>query len=245
MKGVQYRIRDPKEVSHSKQTLSLISLGRNDKVLRHATIGGVFDRHDFACCLRKQRSCPEKYDTGATDTEIKIGNIMPYSGPASAWGVIGKTEAAYFHKINDEGGISGRKIIFISYDDAYSPPKTVEQARKLVEADEVLLIFGPLGTPSNTAIQRHMNAKKVPQLFVQTGATELRRRCERELSVSGLSIGSRSKTASATGDQNWWWVDIQFTRERSHADIPSALQWRQSCRAGEPLRPGDPADDYR
>ena len=114
----------------------------------------------------------KKYDTGATDTEIKIGNIMPYSGPASAWSVIGRTEAAYFRKINAEGGINGRKINFISYDDAYSPPKAVEQARKLVESDEVLLIFGPLGTPSNSAIQKYMNAKKVPQLFVQTGATK-------------------------------------------------------------------------
>jgi ABC-type branched-subunit amino acid transport system substrate-binding protein len=114
----------------------------------------------------------KKYDTGATDTEVKIGNIMPYSGPASALGVIGKTEAAYFKKINAEGGINGRKIIFISYDDAYSPPKTVEQARKLVESDEVLFILNPLGTPSNSAIQKYMNEKKVPQLFVQTGATK-------------------------------------------------------------------------
>ena len=114
----------------------------------------------------------KKYDTGATDTEIKIGNIMPYSGPASAYGIIGRTEAAYFRKINAEGGINGRKINFISYDDGYSPPKAVEQARKLVESDEVLLIFGSLGTPSNTAIQKYMNAKKVPQLFVQTGATK-------------------------------------------------------------------------
>jgi len=114
----------------------------------------------------------KKYDTGATDIEIKIGNMMPYSGPASAYGVIGRTEAAYFRKINAEGGINGRKINFISYDDAYSPPKAVEQARKLVESDEVLLVFGPTGTPSNTAIQRYMNAKKVPQLFVQTGATK-------------------------------------------------------------------------
>ena len=112
------------------------------------------------------------YDTGATDTEIKIGNIMPYSGPASAYGIIGKTEAAYFNKINAEGGINGRKIDFISYDDAYSPPKAVEQARKLVESDEVLLIFNPLGTPSNSAIHKYMNAKKVPQLFVATGATK-------------------------------------------------------------------------
>jgi branched-chain amino acid transport system substrate-binding protein len=114
----------------------------------------------------------KKYDTGATDTEIKIGNIMPYSGPASAYGVIGKTEEIYFKKINAEGGINGRKINFISYDDGYSPPKAVEQARKLVESDEVLLIFNSLGTPSNTAIQKYMNAKKVPQLFVATGATK-------------------------------------------------------------------------
>src|SRR5437868_1324469 len=114
----------------------------------------------------------KKYDTGATDTEIKIGNIMPYSGPASAYGVLGKTEEAYFKKINAEGGINGRKINFISYDDAYSPPKAVEQARKLVESDEVLFIFQSLGTPSNTAIQKYMNAKKVPQLFVATGATK-------------------------------------------------------------------------
>jgi ABC-type branched-subunit amino acid transport system substrate-binding protein len=114
----------------------------------------------------------KKYDVGATDTEIKIGNIMPYSGPASAYSVIGKTEAAYFKKINDAGGINGRKINFISYDDAYSPPKAVEQARKLVESDEVLLIFNALGTPSNSAIQKYMNSKKVPQLFVATGATK-------------------------------------------------------------------------
>jgi branched-chain amino acid transport system substrate-binding protein len=114
----------------------------------------------------------KKYVSGATDTEIKIGNIMPYSGPASAYGIIGRTEAAYFRKINEEGGINGRKINFISYDDAYSPPKTVEQARKLVESDEVLLIFNSLGTPSNSAIQKYMNTKKVPQLFVATGATK-------------------------------------------------------------------------
>src|SRR6201986_4330624 len=114
----------------------------------------------------------KKYDTGATDTEIKIGNIMPYSGPASAYGVIGKTEEAYFNKINAEGGINGRKIKFVTYDDAYSPPKAVEQVRKLVESDEVLVVFNPLGTPSNTAIQKYVNAKKVPQLFVATGATK-------------------------------------------------------------------------
>src|SRR5436309_5958694 len=114
----------------------------------------------------------KKYDTGASDTEIKVGNTNPYSGPASAYGVIGKTIAAYFNKVNAEGGINGRKITFISYDDGYSPPKAVEQARKLVESDEVLLLFQTLGTPSNTAIQKYMNSKKVPQLFVATGATK-------------------------------------------------------------------------
>src|SRR4249919_705482 len=114
----------------------------------------------------------KKYDIGATDTEIKLGNIMPYSGPASSYSVIGKTEAAYFRKINAEGGINGRKINFISYDDAYSPPKTVEQARRLVESDEVLLIFNSLGTPPNSSIQKYMNQNKVPQLFVATGATK-------------------------------------------------------------------------
>ncbi|MGJ5205852.1 ABC transporter substrate-binding protein [Bradyrhizobium sp. HKCCYLR20261] len=114
----------------------------------------------------------KKYDTGASDTEIKIGNIMPYSGPASAYGVIGKTEEAYFKKINAEGGINGRKINFVTYDDAYSPPKAVEQVRKLVESDEVLFVFNPLGTPSNSAIQKYLNGKKIPQLFVATGATK-------------------------------------------------------------------------
>ena len=114
----------------------------------------------------------KKYDTGATDTEIKIGGIMPYSGPASAYGTIGKAEAAYFKKINDEGGINGRKINFISVDDGYSPPKAVEMARRLVEQDQVLFIFNSLGTPSNSAIHKYMNAKKVPQLFVATGASK-------------------------------------------------------------------------
>jgi len=113
-----------------------------------------------------------KYDVGATDSSVSIGNIMPYSGPASAYSVIGTAEAAYFRKINDEGGINGRKINFISYDDGYSPPKTVEQARKLVEDDQVLLIFNSLGTPTNTAIRKYLNDKKVPQLFVATGATK-------------------------------------------------------------------------
>jgi branched-chain amino acid transport system substrate-binding protein len=112
------------------------------------------------------------YDTGATDTEIKIGNVEAYSGPASAYGAIGKTEEAYFKMINDMGGINGRKINFITYDDGYSPPKTVEQTRKLIESDEVLLIFNALGTPTQSAVQKYQNMKKVPQLFVATGASK-------------------------------------------------------------------------
>jgi branched-chain amino acid transport system substrate-binding protein len=139
-------------------------------VLSHAKSLGLAGL--LAVALAGTASAQKKYDPGATDTEIKIGNIMPYSGPASAYATIGKTEDAYFKKINAEGGINGRKIDFISYDDGYSPPKAVEQARKLVEDDEVLLIFNPLGTPSNSAIQKYMNAKKVPQLFVSTGAAK-------------------------------------------------------------------------
>ena len=114
----------------------------------------------------------KKYDSGATDAEIKIGQTMPYSGPASSYGQIGRAEMAYFQKINDEGGINGRKIKLVSVDDGYSPPKTVEMIRRLVEQDEVLFIFQSLGTPSNSAIHKYMNGKKVPQLFVATGATK-------------------------------------------------------------------------
>jgi branched-chain amino acid transport system substrate-binding protein len=114
----------------------------------------------------------KKYDPGASDSEIKIGQTMPYSGPASAYGTIGKVEAAYFKKINDEGGINGRKLNLISLDDAYSPPKTVEMVRRLVEQDEVLLVFQTLGTAHNSAVQKYLNTKKVPQLFVATGATK-------------------------------------------------------------------------
>src|SRR5207245_7388163 len=109
---------------------------------------------------------------GVTPTEIKIGNTNPYSGPASAYGTIGKELGAYFKKVNDEGGINGRKINYITYDDAYSPPKTVEMVRKLVEQDEVALLFQTLGTPTNSAIYKYMNQKKVPHLFVATGATK-------------------------------------------------------------------------
>jgi branched-chain amino acid transport system substrate-binding protein len=114
----------------------------------------------------------KKYDRGATDKEIKVGHIGPYSGPASAYGTIGKSIGAYIDKINAEGGINGRKIKFVTLDDAYNPSKTVEQARKLVEEEEVLLVFNPLGTPSNSAIHKYMNAKKMPQLFVSSGATK-------------------------------------------------------------------------
>jgi branched-chain amino acid transport system substrate-binding protein len=138
----------------------------------HLRLGAFSAALAIAALASTTASAQKQYDTGATDTEIKIGNIMPYSGPASAYGVIGKTEQAYFNKINAEGGINGRKINFVSYDDGYSPPKTVEQARKLVESDEVLFIFNSLGTPPNSAIQKYMNSKKVPQLFVATGATK-------------------------------------------------------------------------
>src|SRR6478672_2995259 len=140
-----------------------------NRILNHATsvaLAGL-----LAIADASSADAQKKYDPGATDTEIKIGNIMPYSGPASSYATIGKTEEAYFKKINAEGGINGRKINFVSYDDGYSPPKSVEQARKLVESDEVLLIFNSLGTANNAAIQKYMNAKKVPQLFVATGAT--------------------------------------------------------------------------
>src|SRR6201996_7548530 len=111
------------------------------------------------------------YDPGATDTEVKIGQTLPFSGPASAYASIGKTQAAYFNMINDQGGVNGRKINLIQYDDGYSPPKAVEQVRKLVESDEVLLMFQMIGTPSNSAVQKYLNSKKVPQLFAASGAS--------------------------------------------------------------------------
>lgn len=133
------------------------------RYIRSSMIAGVIAGLSWSVTVPAHAQ--KKYDPGASDATIKLGNIMPYSGPASAYSVIGKTQAAYFKKINDDGGINGRKIEFISYDDGYSPPKAVEQARKLIESDEVLLIFSPMGTPSNSAIQKYMNAKKVPQLF--------------------------------------------------------------------------------
>jgi len=111
------------------------------------------------------------YDPGVTDTEIKIGNIMPYSGPASAYAVVGRAEAAYFKMLNEQGGINARKINFISYDDGYSPPKTIEQVRRLIESDQVFLLFNVLGTPGNAAIQKYVNQKRVPHIFISSGAS--------------------------------------------------------------------------
>ena len=121
--------------------------------------------------LASPASAQKKYDTGATDTEIKIGQTVPFSGPASAYAGIGKTQAAYLKMINEQGGINGRKLNLIQYDDAYSPPKAVEQVRKLVEGDEVLFTFQIIGTPSNAAVQKYLNTKKVPQLLASTGAS--------------------------------------------------------------------------
>lgn len=135
---------------------------------RHLLIAGVIG---LATATASSAYGQSKYDPGVSDTEIKIGNIMPYTGPLSAYSIIGKTEAAYFTKINADGGINGRRINFVSYDDGFNPTKTVEQARKLVESDDVLFIFQSLGTPTNAAIEKYMNDKKVPQLFVSTGAT--------------------------------------------------------------------------
>ena len=126
----------------------------------------------LALCAAPGVLAQKKYDPGATDSEIKMGQTMPYSGPASAYGTIGRVEAAYFKKVNDEGGVNGRKVVLLSLDDGYSPPKTVEMTRKLVEQDEVLLMFQPLGTAANSAIHKYLNAKKVPHLFVASGATK-------------------------------------------------------------------------
>jgi branched-chain amino acid transport system substrate-binding protein len=135
-------------------------------------LGTSFASLAFAAALAAAPAfAQKKYDPGASDTEIKIGQTMPYSGPASAYGTIGRIEAAYFKMINDQGGINGRKLRLISLDDGYSPPRTVEATRRLVEQDEVLFDFQPLGTAANAAIRKYMNAKKVPQLFVATGAT--------------------------------------------------------------------------
>src|SRR5579871_2755780 len=138
------------------------------KSLFHFAIGTAFALALAAPSAYAQK----KYDPGATDTEIKIGQTVPFSGPASAYASIGKTQAAYFNMINEQGGVNGRKINLVQYDDAYSPPKAVEQVRKLVESDKVLLTFQIIGTPSNAAVQKYLNAKKIPQLFAATGASK-------------------------------------------------------------------------
>jgi branched-chain amino acid transport system substrate-binding protein len=141
--------------------------------MRHITRRSILAAAPSAIALAALPARAEKkYGPGVTDTEIKIGNTCFYSGPASSYGTIGKAETAYFKMLNDQGGVNGRKIVFLSYDDAYSPPKTVEQTRKLVEQDGVLLMLNPLGTPTNTAIQHYLNQKKVPQLFAATGAAK-------------------------------------------------------------------------
>lgn len=141
-------------------------------VTRRNLIGGSAAAALLASMAATPALAQKKYDEGASDKEIKIGHTNPYSGNASAYGNIGKSIDAYFKKVNDEGGINGRKVTFITYDDGYAPPKAVEMVRKLVEEDKVLLVFNPLGTPSNTAIQKYLNTKKVPQLFVATGASK-------------------------------------------------------------------------
>src|SRR6185312_7212255 len=127
----------------------------------------------IAIAVSNSPACAQKkYDTGANDSEIKVGQTVPFSGPASAYATIGKAQAAYVKMINDQGGVNGRKINLIQYDDAYSPPKAVEQVRKLVEGDEVLLTFQVIGTAANAAVQKYLNGKKVPQLFAATGASK-------------------------------------------------------------------------
>jgi branched-chain amino acid transport system substrate-binding protein len=152
----------PSSISFSEKVLSM----HKKKLALFAAVSA------FTVLAAQSAFAQKKYDTGASDTEIKIGNIEAYSGPASAYGMIGKTEDAYFKMINDEGGVNGRKINFVTYDDGYSPPKTVEQTRKLIESDEVFLIFNALGTPTQSAVQKYQNTKKVPQLFVATGASK-------------------------------------------------------------------------
>jgi branched-chain amino acid transport system substrate-binding protein len=126
------------------------------------------------CCIAitSPSAAQKRYDTGASDTEIKLGQTMPYSGPLSAFATLGRAEAAYYHMINDQGGVNGRKITMLSVDDGFSPPKTVEQTRKLIEEDGVLAIVGSLGTATNGAVQKYLNTKKVPQIFLASGATK-------------------------------------------------------------------------
>ncbi|GGC49991.1 ABC transporter substrate-binding protein [Chelatococcus reniformis] len=136
------------------------------------SVGSAWVAGGLALAAASPALAEKQNGPGATDTEVKVGNFVPYSGPVSAYGTVGKVEAAYVRMLNEQGGINGRKINFISYDDAYSPPKAVEQTRKLVESDEVLFLFQTLGTASNSAIMKYVNAKKVPHLFLSTGGTK-------------------------------------------------------------------------
>ena len=140
--------------------------------MKQSVRAGAFAAALFLAGAAGSALAEKKYGPGATDVEIKIGSTNPYSGPASAYGTIGRAEAAYFKMINEQGGVNGRKINFVSLDDGYSPPRTVEQVRKLVEEEQVLFLAGTLGTPTNTAIHKYVNAKKVPHIFVNTGATK-------------------------------------------------------------------------
>jgi len=165
----------------------------------------------LAALAASPAAAQKQYGPGVTDTEIKIGNTNPYSGPASAYGTIGKAVAAYFDKINAEGGINGRKINFISYDDGYSPPKTVEMTRKLVENDEVLLLFQSLGTPTNTAIHKYVNSKKVPHLFLSTGATNGASRS----TSPGRWAGSPTTKVKASSTPSTSWRSTRKARSAS------------------------------
>jgi branched-chain amino acid transport system substrate-binding protein len=161
--------RNPRQISNQEKVLIM---KKKKSSLLASNLMSLAAATAFTVLATQGALAQKKYDTGASDTEIKIGNVEAYSGPASAYGVIGKTEEAYFKMINDQGGVNGRKINFISYDDGYSPPKTVEQVRKLIESDEVFLVFNALGTPTQTAVQKYQNSKKVPQLFLATGASK-------------------------------------------------------------------------
>jgi branched-chain amino acid transport system substrate-binding protein len=154
-----------------------------------------------ASLASSELSAQRKYDPGASDTEIKLGHTSPYSGPLSAFSVAGKATTAYFNMINAAGGINGRKIKFISYDDGYQPPKTVEMVRKLVESDEVLMIFQLLGTPTNSAIQKYLNQKQIPQLFIFSGAS----RFGDPKTIPGPWDGSRTTRPKAACTPSTYW----------------------------------------
>src|SRR6201982_3012143 len=164
----------------------------------------------------------KKYDTGATDTEIKVGQTIPLSGPASAYGSIGKVQAAYVRMVNEQGGVNGRKINYIQYDDAYSPPKAGEQVRKLVEADEVLTTFQLIGTPSNAAVQKYLNDKKVPQLLAATGATRF----------------TDPKTLP------WTMAFNPNYQSEAHIYAKYILANHPNAKIGIPYQNGDPGHDY-